>query len=425
MIIDSTSDKINSFGGLIPANKILYSSGFNKFFDLSSNKSDIGDGAVLCSYLNLLIQGRYHFDEIELFRDDESFQMICELCHIPSSATLRQRLDLLSLEDSVLNKLNSMHLNLLKPVSFGTESYSGANLIPCDIDVSVLENANSLKEGTGFTYRNCVGYAPIFAHLGTEGYLLANELRRGEDHSQNGTPEFLNSCVQKLEALNLLDRVLFRMDSAFDCQDNIDHISSVKYIVKRNLRKEAKEYWLEIARILGGPKRLNGRINYIGSIVKDSKRIVFEVELITKDKNGQLLLIPEIKVDTYWTNLEIDPAKVILLYNEHGTSEQFHSELKTDMNIEKLPSGKFQTNQFVLHLAMIAFNVLRRIGQGIVQTKIKVPLKMNASRRRIGSIIKNIIMAPTKIVRHSNKIFAKFYENWKWLEAFEKFYLSI
>ena len=91
-----------------------------------------------------------------------------------------------------------MHLNLLKPVSFGTESYSGCNLIPCDVDVSVLENANSLKEGTGFTYRNCVGYAPIFAHLGTEGYLLENELRQGEDHSQNGTPEFLNSCAQKL-----------------------------------------------------------------------------------------------------------------------------------------------------------------------------------------------------------------------------------
>ena len=318
-----------------------------------------------------------------------------------------------------------MNLNLLRSASFGTESYSGTNLIPCDIDVSVLENANSLKEGTGFTYRNCVGYSPIFAHLGAEGYLLANELRRGEDHSQNGTLEFLNGCVQKLEALNLLDRVLFRMDSAFDCQDNIDYISSAKYIVKRNLRKEAKEYWLRIAQLLGSRKKLNGRINYIGSIVKGSKRIVFEVDLINKDKSGQPLLIPEIKVDTYWTNLEIDPAKVILLYNEHGTSEQFHSELKTDMNIEKLPSGKFKTNQLVLHLAMIAFNILRRIGQGIVQTKIKIPLKMNASRRRIGSIIKNIIMAPTKIVRHSNKIFAKFYENWKWYEAFEKLCRSI
>ena len=28
----------------------------------------------------------------------------------------------------------------------------------------------------------------------------------------------------------------------------------------------------------------------------------------------------------------------------HGTSEQFHSEFKTDLDIEQLPSGKFATN---------------------------------------------------------------------------------
>ncbi|MGV0036717.1 MAG: hypothetical protein ACNYPE_17840 [Candidatus Azotimanducaceae bacterium WSBS_2022_MAG_OTU7] len=29
------------------------------------------------------------------------------------------------------------------------------------------------------------------------------------------------------------------------------------------------------------------------------------------------------------------------LYADHGTSEQFHREFKTDMDIERLPSGKF------------------------------------------------------------------------------------
>ncbi len=31
---------------------------------------------------------------------------------------------------------------------------------------------------------------------------------------------------------------------------------------------------------------------------------------------------------------------------DHDTSEQFHSEFKTDMNLERLPSGKFATNAF-------------------------------------------------------------------------------
>lgn len=61
---------------------------------------------------------------------------------------------------------------------------------------------------------------------------------------------------------------------------------------------ESHSYWA----------RAKCRTNYIGSIIKNSKRIVFKVNLINKDKNGQLLLIPEITVNTYWTNLEIDPG---------------------------------------------------------------------------------------------------------------------
>ncbi len=37
----------------------------------------------------------------------------------------------------------------------------------------------------------------------------------------------------------------------------------------------------------------------------------------------------------------------------HGASEQFHSELKSDIGIEQLPSGR---------MAPIAFNCLRLIG---------------------------------------------------------------
>jgi hypothetical protein len=52
---------------------------------------------------------------------------------------------------------------------------------------------------------------------------------------------------------------------------------------------------------------------------------------------------------------------VIRLYRTHGTSEQFHSELKTDLGLERLPSGEFQTNELVLLLGMMTYNLLRVI----------------------------------------------------------------
>lgn len=63
-------------------------------------------------------------------------------------------------------------------------------------------------------------------------------------------------------------------------------------------------------------------------------RIVFDVAERTA-KKGQYLLVPEVEVDTYWTSLEDDSFQTVLLYHDHGTCEQFHSEIKSDMDLER------------------------------------------------------------------------------------------
>jgi len=70
----------------------------------------------------------------------------------------------------------------------GTRTY-----LPVDIDVSTMDNSDSHKEGVSRTCMGTDGYAPIFAYLGAEGYLLDCELRPGSLHSQKGTPAFLTS----------------------------------------------------------------------------------------------------------------------------------------------------------------------------------------------------------------------------------------
>jgi len=77
-----------------------------------------------------------------------------------------------------------------------------------------------------------------------------------------------------------------------------------------------------------------------------------------------VLLFPEYRIDTYWCSVEqLPPDEVIRLYHDHGTSEQFHAELKSDMALERLPSGRFASNSLILHLAMLTYNMLRIIGQ--------------------------------------------------------------
>ncbi|MCL4521353.1 MAG: hypothetical protein M1415_07185, partial [Firmicutes bacterium] len=50
-------------------------------------------------------------------------------------------------------------------------------------------------------------------------------------------------------------------------------------------------------------------------------------------------------------------------YPDHGTREPYHSEYQTDLDWERLLSGTFATHDWILHLGMLAFNLLRVIEQ--------------------------------------------------------------
>jgi hypothetical protein len=89
----------------------------------------------------------------------------------------------------------------------------------------------------------------------------------------------------------------------------------------------------------------------------------------TIDKHGQRLMLPEVEVEGWWTSLEYADEAIIALYADHATSEQFHRELKTDLDLERLPSGKLATNDLVMALGAPAYNVLRYIGPvGLIGT---------------------------------------------------------
>ena len=59
------------------------------------------------------------------------------------------------------------------------------------------------------------------------------------------------------------------------------------------------------------------------------------------DKRGQILAVPDIELEGWWTNLVLPEEKIIHLYEGHGTSEQFHSEIKTNLDMERLPTGNW------------------------------------------------------------------------------------
>lgn len=369
-IIQAGKERLESNGGLVLGGKIMagleLDRRVNGIVIDGALEPKITNADVLRSYFGLLILGRTNYEDIELFRHDGYFRRALGIKRVPSSGTLRQRLDESEGRfDGILKEANAGLLNAaaLTPVKTECGEY-----LPMDVDVSAFDNSKSHKEGTGRTYKGTDGYAPNFAYVGAEGYLLNCELRPGTQHCQKGTPEFLRETFELLKKVKTDYPVLLRMDSGNDAAINVRQCRAAgrAYIIKRNLRKESLEEWLETAKIYGVAYHPRpGKTVYIGACYRFMKngdgnlepwRIVFEVTMRSITAKGEQLLIPE-----------------------------------------------------------MAFNTLRRIGQEILALVKETSLAVKEQRWRLRTVLQNIMYLACKYVERSHQHFLRFGQNCQWM----------
>lgn len=385
-------------------------------------RAGIGNADVTAAYLGLLVMGKSDFDAIENHRRDDFFQRALGLRAVPSAVTLRQRLDtvgvaLQAITDELPVPLLQRAKATITPLPMGH--------VALDMDVFCLDNSGTRKEGVSRTYAGYDGYAPVAAYLGAEGWCLGLELREGRQHSAKETHYTLERVLPRATALTQAP-ILLRMDSGFDSHRLIGEVcradaarqaaggARIDVLVKWNPRTHGR------ARALAHAKALPAEAF---TLCREGKREVIWREPIqrrfgadeytlyrtyraierTIDRHGQRLLLPEWAIEGWECSLDIDSATVIALYADHGTHEQFHSEFKTDLDLERLPSGKFDTNDTVLSLAVLAYNCLRLIGQNALLGP-RAPVRHPAKRRRLKTVMQEIIYRAARVIRHAGTV---------------------
>ncbi len=386
---------------------------------VSPLRSDaVSHASILTCYVALLCLGKSDFEAINGFREDAYFIAALGLERVPSEGILRQRMDAFAADYKAVVEAAAIEFlrrggARLTPLDNG--------LMPLDCDVTPLDNSQSKKEGVSRTYKGEDGYAPMAGYLGQEGYCLELQLRPGSQHCQKGTPEFLERVLGRARQLTTTP-LLLRLDSGNDAIENIavveahneqdEQAAPVHYLIKWNPRKESPERWLAYAEAHGewSEPRPGKRIALFA--VHETRtfdgydyplRRVMRVIERTIDKRGQQLLVPEIEIEGWWTSLEFDEETIIALYAEHGTSEQYHSEFKTDLDIERLPSGKFATNALILACAQLAYNILRYIGQnGLLGPD--APPRHRAKRLSLRTVMQELMYLAARLIHTARRI---------------------
>jgi len=397
---------------------------------LAGSSGQIAEIDILRSYLGLLCLGKSDFQAITGMRTDEYFKQSLGIGRLPSAERLRQRLDEGAAAGLVPLVVRSSR-TMLKQLGVKVSGYPGG-LVPLDVDVFPQDNSNTRKEGVSRTYKNFDGYAPIAAYLGMEGWCLEVELRPGSQHGQAGFVVFIQRVLKAAHVL-IEQEILVRLDSAHDAEETRQVLAAaenVRFLIKWNPRNSNELAWRD--RVFSEGTVTTPRAGKrVGLLVVDEpmqvngsvypcKRIVRVIERTT-DRHGQLLLTPDITLEGWWTDLDMEPEQVIALYRDHATSEQFHSEFKTDLDLERLPSGKFATNALVMALGAFAYNILRAIGQMGLLGQF-APIRHPAKRRRIRTVIQELIYLAGRLISTGRRLILRFSRHCPVFAAFQGVY---
>ena len=375
---------------------------------------------IIRSYCALLAQGKSDFVAVEQYRKDDFFRESLGNKDVPSEGTMRQRMD--EYAKQILAAVSWATVEFLERTKAPLTAISTGH-IPLDLDGFVLDNSGSKKENVERTYRQVDGYLSLPAYLGQEGWMVNQHLLPGSQHPQNGFIAFIRETLGRIRQF-CKQKLLLRADSAHDAITNLAELSRhrrVDYIIKWNPRKQDKQAWAEQAFAMGKvtSPRLGKRIAVFSVKEKHTftdadeiartitlRRVMRVIERTT-DKKGQMLLVPEIELEGWWTSLTLSDQEIIELYKGHALCEQYHAEIKTDMDLERLPSGKFATNQLVMACGALVYNILRFIGQ-VALVNAKGIIRHEAKRRRVKTVIQELVYFAGRLITTGRRLKLRF-----------------
>ena len=288
---------------------------------------------------------------------------------LPDVATVSRALA--SLDDSSVTNLRRFsRQRVLEQLG-----YLGLARITLDFDGSVLSTGR-FAEGTAVGFnkkkKGQRSYYPLFCTVAQTGQVLDVWHRPGNVHDSNGAKAFILACIREIKAILPHCVIEARMDSAFFSDDivgmldteGVEFTISVpfeRFTVLKGLIEKRKRW-----------RRLNGQwsffeTNWKPSSWSDRYRFVFVRSQNRQQYKGAVqldLFIPyeygyDFKVIV--TNKRLSAKKALAFHNGRGAQEGVFAELKSQTQMDYVPTRRKAGNQAYLLAAVLAHNLNREI----------------------------------------------------------------
>ena len=328
-----------------------------------------GHGIIVLLLTVHLLLGYRRLQDMRYYQDDPMVRRLLGLERLPDVATVSRTLAGLD-ERSVSNLRRLSRQRVLEQIS-----RLGLARITLDFDGSVLSTGRSAEGAAVGFNRKKKGqrsYYPLFCTVAQTGQVLDVWHRPGNVHDSNGAKAFILTCVREVQVILPHCIIEARMDSAFFSDDIISMLDGegVQFTISVPFERftalkaliENRKRW----------RRLNGEWSFFETDWKPScwnerYRFVFVRSQNRQQYKGAIqldLFIPyeygyDFKVIV--TNKRLSAKKALTFHNGRGAQEGVFAELKSQTQMDYVPTRRKVGNQVYLLSAVLAHNLNREM----------------------------------------------------------------
>ncbi len=365
---------------------------------------------VLVLTVHLLLGWR-RLRDLDYYRDDPMVLRLLEMERMPNVSTVSRSLS--AMDDKVFER----QIKLSGEIVLERVKEERLRTLTVDFDGSVLSTKSRGTEGTAVGFnRKAKGqrsYYPFFATLAQTAQVLNVLHRPGNVHDSNGAPRFVEETFEMLRNQGFRGILEARLDSAHfndtTCfwldEAGIEFSVSVPFerFAELKQRIENKKRW----------RTIDDEWSYFECSWKPNKwnrklRCICYRHRVKTPRKGpiQLDLFEPISWDYEYkvvvTNKTISANGVLQFHNGRGSQEGIFAELKSQTNMDYIPTRRLNGNRVYLASAVLAHNLQRELQ---MRTKEKSRLKSSLKRatlwtfEKIDSFRKRVVQRAGRLTR--------------------------
>jgi hypothetical protein len=320
-----------------------------------------------------LLLGYRKLRDARYYRDDPMVRRLLGLERLPDVATVSR-----FLSEADAKSVGQLR-ELCRELVLERLAALGIRRLTLDFDGSVLSTGR-WAEGTAVGFnkkkKGQRSYYPLFCTLAQTGQVFDVLHRPGNVHDSRGARAFILACVKAIRAA--LPGVILeaRMDSAFFSDEivrqldelGVEFTLSVPFerFAELKQRIENRQRWRPMDAQVGyfedrwKPKSWPGRFRFVFLRTQHRRRPKGPVQL-------------DLFVPTLWgyeftvvvTNKTTQPRNVVCFHHGRGAQEGFFAELKSQGQLDYVPTRTLVGNQLYMLATLLAYNLNRELQMSV------------------------------------------------------------